>query len=74
MLVGGAKIGRWQPTSVGRHGFDAAARRADPGLVVEALCGVEVSTDELQQIAPEVAWIREKTCMDCWRVLAARQQ
>ncbi|MGI8310581.1 hypothetical protein [Saccharopolyspora hattusasensis] len=43
------------------------------GLVVKALCGVEVSTDELQRIAPEIAWIRESTCIACWQVLASRQ-
>ncbi|MGW3467279.1 zinc finger protein [Saccharopolyspora sp. NPDC000995] len=73
MLPGGAKIGRWQPVSGGRHAFDSAARKAMPGLVVNALCGVEVSTDELQRIAPEIAWIRESTCMACWQVLASRQ-
>lgn len=73
MLPGGAKIGRWQPVTSGRHAFDSAARNAEPGLVVNALCGVEVSTDELQRISPEIAWIREDTCMACWQVLASRQ-
>ncbi|WP_190817983.1 zinc finger protein [Saccharopolyspora pogona] len=73
MLPGGAKIGRWQPVSGGRHAFDSAARNAGPGPVVKALCGVEVSTDELQRIAPEIAWIRESTCMAFWQVLASRQ-
>ncbi|MDA3626797.1 hypothetical protein OU415_15235 [Saccharopolyspora sp. WRP15-2] len=65
---------QWQPVSGGRHAFDMAARRAESGLIVNALCGVEVSSDELQQIAPEVDWIREKTCMECWEILKFRQQ
>ncbi|MFI0469608.1 zinc finger protein [Saccharopolyspora sp. 5N102] len=73
MLPDGAKIGRWQPVSCGRHAFDRAARNAEPGLVAKALCGVDVSTDELQRIAPEIAWVREDTCMACWRVLSSRQ-
>ncbi|GAB3283056.1 zinc finger protein [Parasphingorhabdus pacifica] len=72
MLSGGAKVGRWQPVTGGRHAFDLAARRSEPGVVVHALCGVEVSSDELQQIASELHWIREDTCMACWRQLAIR--
>ena len=72
MLSDGAKVGRWQPVSSGRHAFDLQARRSEPGFVVRALCGVEVSTDELQRIPDEIAWITKDTCMECWRVLAAR--
>lgn len=58
--------------SSGRHAFDLEARRSEPGLVVRALCGVEVGTDELQCIPDEIAWITKDTCMECWRVLAGR--
>lgn len=70
MLSDGAKVGRWQPVSGGRHAFDLAARRSEPGVVVRALCGFEVNSDELQQVAPEIQWIREGTCLACWRALA----
>ncbi|GAB2650906.1 hypothetical protein GCM10027271_05700 [Saccharopolyspora gloriosae] len=72
MLANGAKVGLWQPVGGGRHAFDLVARSSEPGELVKALCGVVVSTDELQRIADELAWIQEATCMDCWRVLANR--
>ncbi|MFR9728621.1 zinc finger protein [Saccharopolyspora sp. MS10] len=72
MLADGAKVGRWQPVSSGRHAFDLAARSSEPGELVRALCGIPVSSDELQRVADELAWIGKATCMDCWRVLAKR--
>ena len=72
MLRDGAKVGRWQPVTGGRHAFGLAARRSEPGVVVRALCGLEVDSDELQQVASELHWIREHTCMACWRELAVR--
>ena len=72
MLADGAKVGRWQPVSSGRHAFGLAARSAEAGQLVRALCGTPVSTDELQRVADELAWIDKATCMDCWCVLARR--
>ncbi|MEU6128329.1 zinc finger protein [Saccharopolyspora sp. NPDC047091] len=72
MLADGAKVGRWQPVSSGRHAFGLDARSSEPGGLTRALCGVVVRTDELQRVADEIDWIREPTCMDCWRELAAR--
>ncbi|MDR7301504.1 zinc finger protein [Haloactinomyces albus] len=72
MRSDGTKVGLWQPVSSGRHAFGVAARQSEPGCATEALCGAEVDTDELQQVADELAWIRGNTCMECWKILAAR--
>ncbi|RCW42801.1 zinc finger protein [Halopolyspora algeriensis] len=74
MRSDGTRVGLWQPVSSGRHAFEVRARRAEPGETVEAMCGVEVSTDELQRVAEDIDWIMKQTCMDCWRLLKEQQQ
>ncbi|MGW1679122.1 hypothetical protein [Saccharopolyspora sp. NPDC002376] len=39
--------------------------------LVEAYCGAEAEAAELHDRS-EVDWVRERTCMSCWRVLAAQ--
>lgn len=70
----GSKIWLWQPVSSGRHAFDLPARTAAPGTSAEAVCGAEVNSDELQSVAPDLDWVMQPTCMDCWGVLAARHE
>lgn len=62
----------WQPVGVGRHAFRKAARRAEPDAIVLSYCGVEVSASKVQRQAGELAWIEERTCMDCWRSISDR--
>ncbi|GAA4620630.1 zinc finger protein [Saccharopolyspora hordei] len=61
----------WRPVTGGRHAFPIAATKAPPDAEVEAFCGARTAAPELHDRS-EVDWIRERTCMDCWRLLAER--
>ncbi|MDA3625053.1 hypothetical protein OU415_06385 [Saccharopolyspora sp. WRP15-2] len=61
----------WRPVTGGRHAFPIAATKSPPEDTVEAYCGAEAEASELHDRS-EVDWVREQTCMDCWRVLAAQ--
>lgn len=61
----------WRPVTGGRHAFPIAATRAPHDERVTAYCGAEADAAELHDRS-EVDWIRERTCMDCWRLLAER--
>ncbi|MGJ7905625.1 zinc finger protein [Actinopolyspora sp. H202] len=74
MQSDGSKIGLWQPVSSGRHAFDPPARRTEPGELAHAVCGAEISTDELQVTAEDYDWVWQPTCTDCWYTLLDRQQ
>ncbi|MGP4016631.1 hypothetical protein [Saccharopolyspora sp. 5N708] len=62
----------WRPVGVGRHGFDVAAKRAAPHAAVTSFCGVEVEAWQVQRLPPEIEWISEDTCMDCWHQISTR--
>jgi hypothetical protein len=62
----------WRPVGVGRHGFDVSAKHVGPHATVTSFCGVEVEAWQVQRLPPEIEWIDEDTCMDCWRRIAAR--
>ncbi|KAA5824994.1 hypothetical protein F1721_33820 [Saccharopolyspora hirsuta] len=59
----------WRPVTGGRHAFPIAATKAPPDGRVEAYCGAEADASELHDRS-EVDWVREKSCMACWRLLA----
>ncbi|MER2091729.1 zinc finger protein [Saccharopolyspora rectivirgula] len=61
----------WRPVTGGRHAFPAAAREAAAAEKVRAFCGLEVPAAELHG-RTEWDWIRESSCMECWRALAER--
>ncbi|MEV0057970.1 zinc finger protein [Saccharopolyspora shandongensis] len=61
----------WRPVTGGRHAFPIAATKAPTGDPVVAFCGAEADVAELHDRS-EVDWIREDSCMRCWRILAAR--
>ncbi|GAA0511666.1 hypothetical protein GCM10011581_01860 [Saccharopolyspora subtropica] len=61
----------WRPVTGGRHAFPIAAKKTPPGETVTAFCGAETDAAQLHDRS-EVDWIREETCMRCWRILAAR--
>ncbi|MDA3627362.1 hypothetical protein OU415_18085 [Saccharopolyspora sp. WRP15-2] len=61
----------WRPVTGGRHAFPIAARKVPAGDVVTAYCGVEADAAEIHD-RTEVDWVREKSCMACWRILADR--
>ncbi|MEV0698851.1 zinc finger protein [Saccharopolyspora sp. NPDC050389] len=61
----------WRPVAGGRHAFPIAAKKAASGEAVTAYCGAEVDAGELHDRS-EVDWIREESCMRCWRILADR--
>jgi len=62
----------WRPVGVGRHAFGVAAKRAEPHDSVSSYCGVEVEAWQVQRLPPESEWVRERTCMDCWRQISSR--
>ncbi|NYI86656.1 hypothetical protein HNR68_005286 [Saccharopolyspora hordei] len=47
------------------------AGRVPVGEPVTAYCGATADAAELRDRS-EVDWVRERTCVDCWRVLADR--
>ncbi|TDD47910.1 zinc finger protein [Saccharopolyspora elongata] len=61
----------WRPVTGGRHAFPIAATKNPAGLPAVAFCGAEADAAELHDRS-EVVWIREDSCMRCWRILAAR--
>ncbi|MDA3630820.1 hypothetical protein OU415_35710 [Saccharopolyspora sp. WRP15-2] len=61
----------WRPVTGGRHAFPIAATKSPQDQKVEAYCGAEAEATELHGRS-EVDWIREKSCMTCWRILADR--
>ncbi|KAA5833285.1 zinc finger protein [Saccharopolyspora hirsuta] len=61
----------WRPVTGGRHAFPVRAREVPAGEQVAAYCGAEVDAAELHGRS-EVDWVREKSCMRCWRILADR--
>ncbi|MCA1189592.1 MULTISPECIES: hypothetical protein [Saccharopolyspora] len=63
----------WRPVPAGRHAFAASALDADPRCPVTSYCGVEAAATELHD-RTEHEWVRQGTCMDCWRVLARRRR
>ncbi|WP_433871159.1 zinc finger protein [Saccharopolyspora sp. CA-218241] len=62
----------WRPVTGGRHAFAVEARDQPSGELVTAFCGVAADAAELRG-RTELDWIREDTCMDCWRHLAHPQ-
>ncbi|MGW3467692.1 zinc finger protein [Saccharopolyspora sp. NPDC000995] len=61
----------WRPVTGGRHAFPIAAKKTPAGERVAAYCGAEADSAELHD-RTEVDWIREDTCMKCWRIIADR--
>ncbi|WP_190818636.1 zinc finger protein [Saccharopolyspora pogona] len=61
----------WRPVSGGRHAFPIAAREIPAGEPVAAYCGAEADAAELHN-RTELDWIRERSCVDCRRILAGR--
>ncbi|MDA3647227.1 hypothetical protein LZ318_35305 [Saccharopolyspora indica] len=61
----------WRPVAGGRHAFPIAATKVPLGATVEAYCGAESEASQLHDRS-EVDWVREKSCMTCWRILADR--
>lgn len=59
----------WRPVSGGRHAFPITATKAPPDEEVEAFCGAKTVAAELHDRS-EVDWVRERSCMKCWRHLA----
>ncbi|MER7083514.1 zinc-finger [Saccharopolyspora kobensis] len=59
----------WRPVTGGRHAFPIAATKTPHGEEVEAYCGVTAPASELHDRS-EVDWVRESSCMKCWRHLA----
>ncbi|WP_170210239.1 hypothetical protein [Saccharopolyspora antimicrobica] len=49
-----------------------SAKRAGPHDSVSSHCGVEVEAWRVQRLPPETEWVREETCMDCWRRISSR--
>ncbi|MEV0702478.1 zinc finger protein [Saccharopolyspora sp. NPDC050389] len=60
----------WRPVTGGRHAFPITATKTPAGVPVVAFCGAEADAVELHDRS-EVDWIREDTCMDCWRRITA---
>lgn len=58
----------WRPVTGGRHAFEANAVESTEDMVA-AYCGAEARVAELRGRS-ELDWIREETCMTCWRILA----
>ncbi len=71
MWPGAALTYIWYPVTLGRHAFPAADREKPHEEKVTAYCGAQTSAAELHG-ANELDWIRETTCMACWRIIAAR--
>jgi hypothetical protein len=61
----------WRPVTGGRHAFPIAATKTPPDETVTAYCGAGADAAELHDRS-EVDWIREESCMRCWRILADR--
>ncbi|KAA5833403.1 hypothetical protein F1721_14000 [Saccharopolyspora hirsuta] len=61
----------WRPVVGGRHAFPIAAMKSPPDATVDAYCGAQTEARQLHDRS-EVDWIRERSCMECWRILAAR--
>ncbi|MBB5153802.1 zinc finger protein [Saccharopolyspora phatthalungensis] len=59
----------WRPVTGGRHAFPIAAKKTPAGGSVTAYCGAEADAAQLHERS-ELDWIREGTCMSCWRILA----
>ncbi|MEV0088398.1 zinc finger protein [Saccharopolyspora sp. NPDC050642] len=60
----------WRPVTGGRHAFPITATKTPAGIPVMAFCGAKADAAELHDRS-EVDWIREDTCMDCWRRISA---
>ncbi|MER6991454.1 hypothetical protein ABT337_19465 [Saccharopolyspora hirsuta] len=45
--------------------------KSPPDATVDAYCGAQTEARQLHDRS-EVDWIRERSCMECWRILAAR--
>jgi hypothetical protein len=69
--MGGYLTYIWRPVTGGHHAFSVAAKKTPAGKTVAAFCGAEVDAAELHDRS-EVDWIREESCMRCWRILADR--
>ncbi|MCI2420408.1 hypothetical protein MOQ72_23455 [Saccharopolyspora sp. K220] len=61
----------WRPVTGGRHAFPVAAKKTPAGELVTAFCGADAAAEELHD-RTELDWIREDSCMSCWRILAIR--
>ncbi|MGI8306867.1 zinc finger protein [Saccharopolyspora hattusasensis] len=61
----------WRPVAGGRHAFPIAAKKTPVGERVAAYCGAEADSAEIHD-RTEVDWIREDSCMKCWRIIADR--
>ena len=59
----------WRPVTGGRHAFPAAEREKPKGESATAYCGATARAEELHG-RTELDWIRESTCMACWKSLA----